>query len=319
MEKMNDLRDLLKHEIQDLYSAEDQIIAAMPAMIEKAKNPELKRSLQEHLRITEQQRQRLNQITQKLEGGQQAGNGTENKGLFARLMARRHTCKGMEGIIEEGQKILKEDMNPEVMDAAIIACSQKIEHYEICGYGTAKAFAQELNLTEVVSLLDQTLQEEYHADELLTALAVGRLNREAEAAGSGTKGAKSGGAAAGQSGSTSRSEGGRAGSRERARIDEPEMELANRNRTAGTASRTAGASGGALNRSSAPAGRTTSPSSSSASRGETTNRAGASKGVSGTGASAARGAKGTTKTSGRNSGSTNGRGGSAKGGNNRSR
>ena len=311
MEKMNDLRDLLKHEIQDLYSAEDQIIKAMPAMIEKAKNPELKRSLQEHLRVTEQQRTRLDQVQQRMNGGQSAGDSAESKGLFQRLMARRHVCKGMQGIIEEGQKIMAEDMNPEVMDAAIIACAQKIEHYEICGYGTAKAFARELNLTEVEGLLDQTLSEEYTADDLLTQLAVGRLNREAESAG----GARSRGTAAGQSGKTASSEGGRATTRERARIDEPEMELAKGSRTAGASSRTPGAAGNTNSRTSGASGRTSTPSSGTGSRSDASSRITSSRSTSG----ASRTAKTASKSSSRTSGSAGNRGTTGRGSNNRGR
>jgi hypothetical protein len=88
----------------------------------------------------------------------------------------------MKGLIEEGEKVIAEDMNVEVRDAAIIACAQKIEHYEICGYGTARAYAQELGLAEVEALLQQTLDEEYQADDKLTYLAVGRLNEKAEKA-----------------------------------------------------------------------------------------------------------------------------------------
>jgi len=177
MEKMNDLRDLLKHEIQDLYSVEEQIIAAMPNMIEKATNPELKQSLKEHLRVTEQQKARLDQVQQAFgEGNAQE----EDKGLLSRLFKTKMVCKGMQGIITEGNQILSANMDSEVMDAAVIACAQKIEHYEICGYGTAKAYAKELGLTEVERLLDQTLNEEYEADDRLTALAVGRLNQRAE-------------------------------------------------------------------------------------------------------------------------------------------
>ena len=179
MEKMNDLRDLLKHEIMDLHSAEEQIIKAMPAMIKKAKNAELKQSLQQHLKVTEGQLTRLQKV-QKLMDSQPAN--AEESGLLSRLFKRSHTCRGMQGIIEEGEKVMAEDMSPEVMDAAIIACSQKIEHYEICGYGTARAFAEELGLTEVATLLEQTLDEEYEADDRLTALAVNRLNQQAESA-----------------------------------------------------------------------------------------------------------------------------------------
>src|SRR5215213_11090099 len=93
----------------------------------------------------------------------------------------------MEGIIREGKKILDEQMEPNVVDAAIIACAQKIEHYEICGYGTARAYARELNLGEVAELLEETLNEEYEADDLLTDLAVGGLNEKAESASGGRR------------------------------------------------------------------------------------------------------------------------------------
>ncbi len=183
MEKLNDLNDLLKHEIQDLHSAEEQIIKAMPAMIEKAKNPELKQSLIQHLRITEAQLGRVEQVQNIMnDGNGDSSDAEEKKGLLSRLFKRNHVCKGMKGLIEEGEKVMGEDMNPQVMDAAIIACAQKIEHYEICGYGTARAYAAELNLTEVAGLLQQTLDEEYAADDKLTYLAVGRLNEKAEQA-----------------------------------------------------------------------------------------------------------------------------------------
>lgn len=308
---MNDLRDLLRHEIQDLVSAEDQIIKAMPAMIQKAKNPELKKALKEHQKVTEQQRARLDQVMQHLEGGMQQDESKENKGLFSRLMARRHVCKGMEGILSEGEKIMGEDMNPEVMDAAIIASAQKVEHYEICGYGTAKAFARELNLTEVERLLDQTLNEEYMADDMLTQLAVGRLNREAESSG----GARSRTAAAGQSGMTGRSEGGRATSRERARIDEPEMEMARGSRTTGAGSRTQGAAGSTGGRSTGSAGRTNTPGTSGAGSGDTASRTTAARGTTG----AAGTSRGTSKSAGRTTGTAGSKGTSTRGSGNRTR
>jgi ferritin-like metal-binding protein YciE len=178
MDKMNDLLDLLKHEVQDLYSAEEQIIAAMPAMIEKANNRDLKKTLQNHLKITRKQLSRLDQV-QNTMGIEQEPD--EKKGLFSRLFKSRHVCKGMQGIIEEGNKIIKEDMDPDVLDAVIIASAQKIEHYEICGYGTARTYARELGLHEVSQLLEETLNEEYEADDLLTKLAVTRVNKDAEA------------------------------------------------------------------------------------------------------------------------------------------
>ena len=311
MEKMNDLRDLLKHELQDLYSAEEQIIKALPAMIDKATNPELKKALQNHLRITELHKSRLEQMQQRLEGGQRQAENTESKGLFARLMSRRQVCKGMQGVLEEGQKIMGEDMNPEVMDAAIIACAQKVEHYEICGYGTCKAWARELNLTEVESLLDMTLNEEYQADDQLTQLAVGRLNRQAESAG----GSRSRVAAAGQSGSTARSEGGRATIREKARIDEPEMEYARGSRATGTGSRSQDVAGSAGGRTTSAASRTSSPKSTATGRSTGSSSSGSARSTTGNG----RSAKTQAKSTGRTSGAAAAKGGTARGGNTRNR
>lgn len=178
MEKMNDLRDLLKHEIEDLYSAEEQIIEALPLMIDKAENKILKNALTEHLKITKQQKQRLDKV-QKLMGD--GGDEGKKKGIIGKLFGGgKHHCKGMAGIIEEGNKIMNADISPEARDAAIIASSQKVEHYEICGYGTAKSYAEELGLDDVAKQLAQTLQEEYDADLLMTQLAEERVNKEAE-------------------------------------------------------------------------------------------------------------------------------------------
>lgn len=205
MEKMVDLKDLLKHEIQDLMSAEDQIIEALPMMIEKAQNAELKKGLRQHLKVTEAQRKRLDKA-QKLiskENGKES-NSSNSKGLFERLFSGTK-CKGMEGLITEGQKVMGEDMNQEVMDAAIIGCAQKIEHYEISSYGTAKAFAQQLQMREVEKLLDQTLKEEYMADELLNKMAIRKLNAKAKEAGSVKGRASSNGRSASNGKSSSRS------------------------------------------------------------------------------------------------------------------
>jgi ferritin-like metal-binding protein YciE len=172
MNKMNQLKDLLKHEIHDLYSAEEQIIEALPKMIVKANNNKLKQSLHDHLKVTEVQKQRLDQVLAKLKEEE------ERKGFLAGLLGSKK-CKGMQGLIAEGEKLMGEDMDPDVMDAAIVAAAQKIEHYEIASYGTARAFAEELGLKDVAKLLTQTLEEEYEADMLLTQLAESRLNKEA--------------------------------------------------------------------------------------------------------------------------------------------
>jgi ferritin-like metal-binding protein YciE len=104
MEKMSDLRDLLKHEVYDLHSAEEQILKAMPAMIEKAHNAQLKLALEQHLRITQKQLGRLERVQELLNGQEEMG-GEEKKGLLARLFRRRHICRGMQGLIEEGEKM----------------------------------------------------------------------------------------------------------------------------------------------------------------------------------------------------------------------
>jgi len=174
MEHMNQLRDLLRHEVKDLYSAEEQIIDALPKMIEKANNKQLKKTLQQHLQVTEKQKGRLDQVLEFL-----GEDGEEEKGGILGIFKGGNKCAAMEGILKEGEKLMAEDMTPEVSDAAIIAAAQKVEHYEISSYGTARAYAQELNLKQVENLLRQTLDEEYEADDLLTELAESRVNEKA--------------------------------------------------------------------------------------------------------------------------------------------
>ena len=176
MDKMNDLKALLKHDVQMLVSVEDQIIEALPAMIARASNPQLKKALDEHLNITKRQRQRLDQVNQLLGSGKE--DVTRYSGVLANLMGGVK-CKGMDGIIEEGEKLMAENISDDVMDAAIIGASQKIEHFEIASYGTARTFAQELGLSQVAQLLQQTLDEEYMADQELTGLAEQRINQQA--------------------------------------------------------------------------------------------------------------------------------------------
>lgn len=177
MDKMNDLKALLRHCVQELYSAEEQIIEAMPAMIAKADNSTLKQALEQHLRITENQRERIDQARQMLGANEESV--TNYGGILSNLFGVGSKCKGMEGLIDEGQKIMAENLSSEVMDAAIIGGNQKIEHYEIAAYGTARTYAQQLGLTQVAQLLQQTLDEEYRADEILTNLAVGSVNQQA--------------------------------------------------------------------------------------------------------------------------------------------
>jgi len=162
MPKMKTLEDLLVHELKDLHSAEKQIIKALPKMIKAASNDDLKEGLQAHLEETEEQLKRLEEIFETME-----------------LPARGPKCKAMEGLIEEGKEILEEDMEDQVRDAAIIAACQRVEHYEIAGYGCAKTFAQQCGHEDIVQLLEQTLEEEKAADEKLTQVAMEHINMEA--------------------------------------------------------------------------------------------------------------------------------------------
>ena len=177
MEKMNDLKALLKHDIQMLHSAEEQLVTALPAMVTRATNPALKQALQQHLDITKTHVIRIEQVREML--GADAESVTKYSGILAQVMGGTK-CKGMAGLIEEGQKIMAENLEDEVMDAAIIGGSQKIEHFEIASYGTVRTYAEQLGLTQVATLLQQTLDEEYMADQILTSLAVSSVNLQAE-------------------------------------------------------------------------------------------------------------------------------------------
>ena len=153
------LHDLMVHELRDLYSAEQQLVKALPRMSKAATSEELQKSLQSHLAQTEQHVSRLEQIFDIL--------GASPRGV---------KCKGMEGLIEEGKGLLDEDIDPEVLDAGIIAAAQRVEHYEIAAYGTVCEFARSMDHAEVVALLGATLAEEKEADEILTGLAEGGIN-----------------------------------------------------------------------------------------------------------------------------------------------
>lgn len=160
--KIENLKDLFHHELKDLFSAEDQITDALPKMIEAVSDDELRRALEEHLEVTRTQRDRIERIADDLGWG-----------------ARGHKCKGMEGLIEEGEELLEEDVPEDVLDAAIIGAAQRVEHYEIAAYGTARTHAEQLGLQDAVDLLQTTLEEESEADEKLTRLAERRVNVEA--------------------------------------------------------------------------------------------------------------------------------------------
>ncbi len=152
--EIDSLRKLYIEELKDLYSAEKQILQALPKMAKKASNPQLKAGFEEHLRQTEGHVERLEQIFEAL--------GKSPRGK---------KCKGMEGVIEEGKEVLQEDMDEETRDAALIAAAQRVEHYEMAGYGTVRTYAQLLGEKEAGRLLQQTLDEEGQTDKKLTQLA----------------------------------------------------------------------------------------------------------------------------------------------------
>lgn len=160
--QIESLQDLLQHELKDLYSAENQIIKSLPKMIKEAKNDKLRKGLEMHLEETREQATRLEQIADKMGFGPGG-----------------HTCKAMKGLIEEASEMLKEDAPDEVKDAGIIAQAQRIEHYEIAGYGTARTLAEQCGLADVAKLLAKTLEEEKTADQKLTDVAVSRVNKQA--------------------------------------------------------------------------------------------------------------------------------------------
>jgi ferritin-like metal-binding protein YciE len=165
MAKLTSLDDLLVHELQDIYHAEGQIIKALPKMVKAASHPELQAAFEEHLEQTEGQVERLDQAFKLL--------GVPAKGK---------KCEGMAGLIQEGQKMMEEDAEPSVMDAALIAAAQKIEHYEIASYGCVCTYAEMLGYEQVHDLLGQNLEEEELTDERLTALAESVINLDAEEA-----------------------------------------------------------------------------------------------------------------------------------------
>lgn len=160
--KVTDIEKLYVESLRDLYSAESQLIEALPKVAEAVTSPELKEAVTNHLAETKEHRVRLDQIFDLLEkdsGG--------------------HECAAMKGLIEEADELIEEVETPEVLDAALIGAAQKVEHYEIAGYGTARTFATLLGYEDQASLLEQTLDEESICDETLTEIAESTVNEDA--------------------------------------------------------------------------------------------------------------------------------------------
>ena len=156
------LQELLVEELKDLYSAETQLVKALPRLAKKAQDMELRTAFQSHLNQTEEHVNRLERVSELLD-----------------FKLRGKKCVAMEGLIEEGKEAMEEISDHDVLDAALIGAAQKVEHYEIAAYGTARTHALRLGYVEAASLLQQTLEEEGDADKILTRIAESHVNAEA--------------------------------------------------------------------------------------------------------------------------------------------
>lgn len=157
------LHDLYVDELRDLYNAENQLLKALPKMAKAANSPELKSAFEKHLEVTKEQVSRLEQIFEKLE-----------------LSPKGKKCKAMEGLLAEGKEVIEEEADPDVKDAALIASAQRVEHYEMAGYGCVRTYARQLGYSDAADLLQATLDEEGEADKALTELAESQVNADAE-------------------------------------------------------------------------------------------------------------------------------------------
>jgi ferritin-like metal-binding protein YciE len=155
---MSTVEDLLVEQIRDLYDAEKQLVRALPKMAKAASSDELRQAIEDHLEETTNQVQRLEQAFEQLD-----------------KTAKGKTCKAMKGLIEEGGEVIEEDSEEPINDLALIAAAQRVEHYEISAYGTAKAMATHIGENEVASLLEETEDEEKAADKKLTEIAMGLM------------------------------------------------------------------------------------------------------------------------------------------------
>lgn len=160
---MKNLEELFEHQLKDLYSAEDQLTKALPEMVKNASDAKLKKAFEDHLEETKGHKTRLEEICKELD-----------------IDPTGETCKAMKGLIKEASDFMGEVKDKAVKDAGIIAEAQRVEHYEISGYGTAVRYAKELGHDAIAKKLKKTLDEEYHADDTLTEIAEKRLNKKAE-------------------------------------------------------------------------------------------------------------------------------------------
>ncbi|MGW1453667.1 YciE/YciF ferroxidase family protein [Salegentibacter agarivorans] len=160
---MKKLEDLFEHQLKDLYSAESQLVKALPKMAKAANDEKLKKAFEDHLEETKEHKKRLEEVSKDLG-----------------FKPTSEECKAMKGLIEEAESFLKEDAEDDVRDAGLIADAQRVEHYEISGYGTLVRYAKELGHKDAAKTLQKTLDEEYTADEDLNKLAEKRVNKKAK-------------------------------------------------------------------------------------------------------------------------------------------
>jgi ferritin-like metal-binding protein YciE len=161
--KIRTLNDLFVDQLKDIYDAEKQLVKALPKMARGANSDALRQAFDQHLEETRHHVDRLEEVFNLLG-----------------LKAKGKTCEAMEGLVSEGKDILSEDCGPQVLDAGLICAAQKVEHYEMSAYGTLRAWAQQLSMTQAANLLEATLREEEAADRKLNELALGGVNRAAE-------------------------------------------------------------------------------------------------------------------------------------------
>jgi len=162
--QLNNLEDVLAHEIQDLHSAEKQLVAALPKMAKAATSSKLQKAFEKHLDVTKEQLKRIEEVGKKI--------GIELDG---------HVCEGMKGLIKEASGLIEENEMNEALDVALISAAQRVEHYEIGAYGSAVEFAKELGHDDAAKMLQMTLDEEGAADKELTKIAEGGVNERAQA------------------------------------------------------------------------------------------------------------------------------------------
>ena len=217
--KIEGLQQLLVQELQDMYDAEKQLVRALPKIAKAASDEELQNALREHLEVTKGQVQRIEQVFESMD-----------------IRARSRPCKGMKGLVEEGQEMLQEDHEEALLDSAIAGAARKVEHYEMMGYESARSLAQQLGLKEAAGLIEETLREEMQADKQLAQISK-RLVKEASRRGMQQESGQEGSSSEGRSG------GGRSSSKSSGRSSSSTRQSTSKQGSKSASSRRSGSSG----------------------------------------------------------------------------